>query len=152
MNIIQKKLHLITYGNGNKFDIAKFKPIRNKNFVKPHGGLWASPINSKHGWHDWCKNEEYDGIGNSFFIYWFIGNILVIDNLKHAKEMPWRSCTILQEWPDFEKIANLGVDAIHLTEKGEIETRFSNPSLYGWDCECVLIINPNGIIEKNEND
>jgi hypothetical protein len=38
------------------------------------------------------------------------------------------------------------VDAIHLTERGEHETRLSQPySLYGWDCECVLIMNPKGI-------
>ena len=42
---------------------------------------------------------------------------------------------------DFEKIAE-NYDAIWLTEKGMQETRWSNPDLYGWDCETFLILNP----------
>lgn len=49
-------------------------------------------------------------------------------------------------YPDFEAMIRSGIDAIWLTPKGERETRFSHPkNLYGWDCESVLIMNPNGI-------
>lgn len=41
---------------------------------------------------------------------------------------------------DFESIAK-DYDAIKLTESGERETRFSVPSLYGWDIESMLIMN-----------
>jgi len=146
MNIIQKRLHLITYGRGANLDIAKFEAIHNQNFIKPSGGLWASPINSRWGWRDWCKVNDFGDLISSF-TFWFEGNILVIDSLKHAEEMPWRNPYDFPSliFPDFEKIAEAGVDAIHLTEKGQQETRFGTPSLYGWDCECVLIINPDGL-------
>jgi hypothetical protein len=152
MNTAQKKLHLITYGLGNAFDIAKFKSVRNRNFVKPHGGLWASPVTSDYGWCDWCKDENFGNLKSSF-VFEFTGNVLVIDSFEHAKEMPWRNLDGLANFPfpDFEKIAEAGVDAIHLTDNGQQVTRFSEPSLYGWDCECVLIINPEGVICQPSN-
>jgi len=46
-----------------------------------------------------------------------------------------------KEYPNFELLATM-CDAIWLTEKGQNETHLSYPiSLYGWDCESVLIIN-----------
>ena len=49
-------------------------------------------------------------------------------------------------------MVNLGYDAIFLTEKGQHETRFSEPSLYGWDCECVLVMNPSGVLTMRAPD
>ena len=37
----------IHYGS-KQFDISKFEPIRNW-WNKPHGGLWASPVNAEYG-------------------------------------------------------------------------------------------------------
>jgi hypothetical protein len=34
------------------------------------------------------------------------------------------------------------VDAVWLTHMGQIHTRFSDPSLYGWDCSTVFWLNP----------
>lgn len=48
-------------------------------------------------------------------------------------------------YPDFEAIHEAGVDAVYLTQQGERETRFNDPSLYGWDCECVLVMNSEAI-------
>lgn len=42
---------------------------------------------------------------------------------------------------DYEKMKN-DYDGIHLTELGQIATRFTIPSLYGWDVECTLWLNP----------
>ena len=44
---------------------------------------------------------------------------------------------------DFEKMSKK-FDAIYLTEQGEYKTRFIDRySLYGWDCESILIMNKN---------
>jgi len=43
---------------------------------------------------------------------------------------------------DFLAIAKSGIDALWLTVRGERATRYTTPGLYGWDCECVLIMNP----------
>ncbi len=139
------KLHLITYGLGNAFEPGKFMPVKNRGFVKPDGGLWASPSKTKWGWKHWCKAEEFGNLENHFTFH-YQGNTFRIDSLPDALEMPWISVYDIMEFPDFEAMARMGIDAIWLTERGERETRFTHPrSLYGWDCECVLIMNPAGI-------
>ena len=140
------KLQLITYGCGEKFDPSKFTPIKNIKFVKPEGGLWASPIESSYGWRDWCRDESYDGKLSQYFTFILEGNIYTINNTYDASCMPWIK---EHEWlrcPDFEQMVKLGYDAIFLTEEGQQKTRFGKPSLYGWDCESVLILNKEKIL------
>jgi hypothetical protein len=49
----------IHYGS-DKFDKEQFVPISNRgHWIKPIGGLWASPVDSKNNWYEWCK-AEYD--------------------------------------------------------------------------------------------
>ena len=141
------KLELIHYG-ASKYDSSKMKPIKNNNWIKPIGGLWASPINSKWGWVDWCKLENYGDITKSF-TFWYEGNLLIIDSLDDLKTKV--HFVNKQEYKyyariDFEKLSKK-YDAMFLTENGQRETRYSHPeSLYGWDCESILIFNSNGII------
>lgn len=154
MNLIRKKMHLITYGLGNAFDPRKFKPVTNRDFVKPNGGLWASPVRSKYGWKHWCKAESFGKLDTSF-TYWYQGNVLVINSRLDAMEMPWYAPYDLPSlmYPDYEALAKMGVDAIHLTINGQHETRLTvDYSMYGWDCESVLIINPDGIILDTKGD
>lgn len=139
------KLHLITYGCGNKFDVAKFEPIRNQMFVKPKGGLWSSPVNSNYGWREWCLNENTGDLSH-YFEFYFVGNVFVINNCADAARMPWFHAYGSRKYPDFEGMISLGYDAIWLTERGQRETRFGEPSLYGWDCESVLVMNPSGVL------
>lgn len=148
----RRTLHLITYGCGNAFDKAKFEPISNKDWIKPAGGLWSSPVGAAYGWREWCTVESFGDL-TTHFTFWFTGNILTIDSVEDALAMPWRSREFFSghahEYPDFEAMAKAGIDAIHLTEAGERATRygpmFERGCLYGWDCECVLILNPAGI-------
>lgn len=145
------KLHLITYGCGKKFDIAKFKPIKNRMFVKPEGGLWASPVGSSYGWREWCEAESFGNLSHNF-TFEFEGNVFVINSCADATRMPWIEEHRYIKYPDFEKMVSLGYDAIFLTENGQVETRFGEPSLYGWDCECVLVMNPSGVLTKRGAD
>ena len=144
------KLSLITYGLGNEIKPELIKPIKN-SWVKPKGGLWASPINSAYGWKEWCEAEEFGNLSSSFS-FEFEGNVLVIDSLHDMDKLPWfeqgTGCYAI----DFEKINADGFDAILLTEKGQNETRFTFPrSLYGWDCESIVIMNPDRIITTRIN-
>jgi len=53
-NIINKEvmcMKYIHYGS-DKFDIRKFKEVENDMFLKPKGGLWASPVNSYIRWFE----------------------------------------------------------------------------------------------------
>ena len=139
-----RKLHLVTYGNGWHYEASLFQSVQNRDFVKPAGGLWASPVNSSYGWKDWCQAENFGDL-TSYFTFWLTGQVLVIDHAEDMLSLPWRapypamsSLTFL----DYEKIAAEGAAAIHLTVRGQQETRFTFPkNLYGWDCECVLVLN-----------
>ena len=141
---------LIVYGLG-KYDPNKFKKIINSKFVKPTGGLWTSPINSSYGWKEWCESENYGDLSSNFLIN-FKGNCLQIDSLEDLKNL---TLTVDNDYDifsnrfiDFEKCLNDGIDAIWLTETGQNETRWSIPNLYGWDCECILILNADKLKEE----
>jgi hypothetical protein len=45
----------------------------------------------------------------------------------------------VKRWPNWERLAR-HFDAVHLTEKGQWDTRLppSGDNLYGWDCESTL--------------
>ena len=149
---MQMTLNLKSYGLGNKFNVEKFIPVKNRD-NKPFGGLWASPVNSEWGWEDWCKSENWGDL-SSVFEFEFTGEVFVIDSFKDAKKMPWvkDSAKWRGEFIDFEAMVKNGIDAILLKRKGEHETRFVNEySLYGWDCECVLILNPKGVKNGQES-
>lgn len=140
-------LTVIHYGE-KQYQPSKIKPIENGRWVKPKGGLWTSPINSNWGWKDWCEGENFRDCNeaNSFKLkFKSDAKIMIIDSLKDLLDLP--KCNIdygdnyKKEYPNFELLATM-CDAIWLTEKGQNETHLSYPiSLYGWDCESVLILN-----------
>jgi len=142
------KLDLITYGLGDKLDLGKFQPIKNRDRKKPVGGLWASPVGSGFGWKDWCEAESYGNL-DSFFEFQFEGRVLVIDKLADLGLLAWTTKSGYSSYHtiDFEFMVSQGWQAILLTERGQNETRFSHPlDLYGWDCECVLVMDAAGIL------
>jgi hypothetical protein len=137
---------LIHYGS-NVFDQNAMKPIKNENWVKPKGGLWTSPVNSEYGWKDWCHSEQFRDCdkSNAFILQLKeTAKVLIIDSLKDLENAPLVCVSHInynQHFLDFETIAK-NYDAIWLTENGQYSTRYSHPiSLYGWDCESVLLLN-----------
>ena len=138
---------ILRHFGADEYKPELFKPIKDSHFVKPRGGLWTSPVGSNYGWKEWCEAEEFGDV-TTWFDVEFVGTLLVIDSLNDAKtKLSW--CEPRPGWsfPLFEVLVVCGFDAIHLTERGQHETRFSRPSLYGWDCESVLIMNPETITE-----
>lgn len=149
-------LELITCGLGNHLKVNLIQPIKN-DFVKPKGGLWASPIKTRYGWKEWCKQENFGKLSSNF-TFIFQGQILKIDSEKDLNDFLWKEKDknipdLFNYIPDFETMNLNGIDAIWLTEEGQWKTHLSLPkNLYGWDCECVLIMNPSGIIKETYND
>lgn len=136
-----KHFALIHYGSSS-YDSNKFNPICDIPFrTKPAGGLWTSPVNSKWGWRDWSESEDYGDLSSNFLID-FYGSVFVIDSYEDMLLLPW-----IEQSTHFVSFEGLfEYDAIHLTEKGQEDTRLTHPkSLYGWDCETVLIMNPDSI-------
>jgi hypothetical protein len=142
-------MKLIHYG-ATSFDVSKFGQIKNLSyFSKPKGGLWASAVDSEYGWKQWCKEAQFRDCedDNSFtFELSPDAKILVIDSRSDFDELPKVGNQLkVGDYLDFELLSSQ-YDAIHLTERGMWKTRMS---LYGWDCECVLIMNSKIILNAN---
>ena len=148
----------ITCGCGNKFDPLRFRPIKNRpEFCKPSGGLWSSPVNSTYGWRDWCKSEDFHRgePGTEFKFHLKEGSrVYKIDNVYDLISVPYKTQRRYirdGKMIDFEGMAK-EYDAILLTVNGEHETRYSDREfgmdLYGWDCETLLVLRPECIVEE----
>jgi len=118
-------MEYIHYGH-HHFDKSVFQPIKNELFVKPHGGLWASPVGAQNGWKDWCESEDFRACekDNSFkFTLSVNANVLHIRSVDDLRGLPRNNGivgygSINKYWLDFEKLLANGVDAIevHISE------------------------------------
>lgn len=139
----------------------RFRKDFNKRLVsvvqKPMGGLWASTYVPDEGsaWTRWCEGEhwgcppEAEGLWRG----WLLrprpqARVLVVDTLADLQALCARypapplqlaPTGIFAEIPglDFNALSK-DADALHLTEDGEWRTRFTVPTLYGWDCESTV--------------
>ena len=151
-----KKPVYIHYGDGQ---FRTPNPIRNINyFTKPHGGLWASRKDDELGWKDWCEREEFrlDSFDQSFeFTLRDSARVLTLDNLDQLDNLPTindeqfpynKGNTFSSCYLDFEKIKQ-EYDAIELVDIWKFYW-----ALYGWDCNSILIMNPDIVEVIREGD
>ena len=142
-----RSLRLIHYGS-SKYDADLFRPISDEPFRnKPKGGLWTSPIDASFGWNEWTIAEDFKR-SDEYFEVDFKGTVLRINSIRDMNKLPWIEHGEMH-FITFQAmcVPDFYYDAIHLTEKGETETRFAFPkSLYGWDCETVFVMNPDSIV------
>lgn len=133
----------------NEINKELFNSIKNCIYTKPTGGLWASPYTPnkefKSDWIRWCSSEMPDWLSNYGVLITLKSNSkgIMIDNYLDLNKLH-------NAYPgdysfnlpciNFEAIAR-EYDVIYLSRKGEIETRYTQPSFYGWDCECILMMN-----------
>lgn len=148
----------IHYGH-DKFWRHLFNPVQNGlNLNKPCGGLWASPVGSEWSWHGFCKrNDLLRGRLGLSFEFELSQNARVLEltpdnvwDLPVDEKSPFKRCPpeernflAMVEAIDFEALAReYDVLVCSLTE---------NPGLYwllyGWDCDCILVLNPEVIVE-----
>ena len=142
----------IHYGS-DKFEKELFMSIVNRNMInKPVGGLWASDIKADQPWEKWCIDNDFriDKLDKNFkFTLDDSANIVEWTAKADLKQVPTQDLSgYLPEYlfdtmgvvPDFEKMVEDGVDAIKLNlSKGDYELYYE---LYGWDCDSILIMNP----------
>ena len=136
---------------GHKYFMQRnFREIRNRQWVKPTGGLWASDVNAPYGWKQWCENENFCDCQeeNAFRFQLAAGaNVLHIRRKEDLNDLPKEKSEYSgsMKFLDFEAIRKSGIDAIelHLSEDYRLYW-----DLYGWDCDCILIMNPDIVIEK----
>lgn len=153
----------IHYGS-TYFDFGRFNPIKNRNgWVKPSGGLWASSQEYDFSWYDWLDREGYNSSDDTDFskyknngFFKFKLNTSKILTIKTDEELD----DVMKDYAnkegliysitkclDFEKLSN-DYDAIEVLISNDYRL---NISLMGWDCDSILIFNPN-IIEVIEDE
>lgn len=142
----------VHYGH-RKFSKEMYRPIENiQLFTKPKGGFWASRIDAKFGWKDWCIDEEFRDIDeNNAFRFklkdgakvLYINNTDILSTLPMARNKLPLLRTNIFIFLDFEKLSK-EYDAIEVNIS---ECRDLYYSLCGWDCDSILIMNPD-IIEE----
>lgn len=146
-------MKFIHYGH-DKFEKDKFGPVKNRlDASKPKGGLWASRVDSPNSWKEWCESS---GFGteklNTRFMFTLKedAKVLRIINTKQLEQLPKMKnpLPITTIWPmiDYEELAT-EYDALEvlISEDHELYS-----SLYGWDCDSIVIMNPEVIIQESD--
>lgn len=137
----------IHYGTNN-FNPDLFKDIKNCDWVKPNGGLWASDVNAPHGWKNWCEDEHFADCQkeNSFTFKLKDGaKVLFVASDDDLIDLPVidtelsRTISSLQRFKylDFEKLAE-EYDAMEVMAGSGKGLYWA---LYGWDCDSLLVFN-----------
>ena len=145
-------MQYIHYGDDD-FDINKFIPISNRSeATKPFGGFWGSRKNADFSWKEWCTEIDLKSKDLTKKIQFSLSNgakILVINNIKFLDKLPQNEenhiVNKLFVTLDFEKLSKQ-YDAIEVLIS-EDERLYE--LLYGWDCDSILVMNPNVIITEN---
>lgn len=156
MNIKESTKTYIHYCKdaGNEYKRELFLPINNgrRYNTKPNGGLWASPVDAHWGWKDWCEAEDFRDCdeANSFKFRLKPGNkVLTLEKIGDANRVPRipdQNEFSFFLYLDFEKLLSMGIDAVELVNVGAFYD-----DLYGWDCESILVMNPD-VIEVVKED
>lgn len=140
------------------FDRNKFVDIRNKEgWVKPEGGLWASCVDDDYSWEQWVEGNDYrkDYYKSSHFLFKLNSDkILTITNHNQLFHLPQQRnddanyLTNLTDWIflDFEELKEK-YDAIDVKISKDYELYHY---LMGWDCDSILVLNPDVIEEVEE--
>ena len=137
----------IHMGQG-KFDKYRFQPIKNREgWVKPDGGLWSSPENAPYGWEDWVVSNDFTANLDSWFIFTLKdgAKVLRITNAEQLNDLPKLETDLPHNWVtlDFEKLAE-EYDAMLVMISSDQKLYWD---LYGWDCDTLLVFNPDVIEE-----
>lgn len=147
----------IHYGHRH-FNPNQFVEIENYEWMstKPKGGLWASSLDAPMSWRWWCEAEQFPFFSKD---RWFkfklnTNRILYIDNtdvLKNLPDAPNPHGLLTLYWEkhlDFVKLKEQ-YDAIEISLS-------SCPELYNilytWDCDSILILNKDIIIETESSE
>ena len=99
------------------------------------------------GWKDWCDDNEFKFYNkDNAFVFTLSDNakVLYINDTKILANLPMQQ-SIIKSWLclDFEKLSGQ-YDAIEVNIS---KCNSLYDLLYGWDCDSILIMNPDIIQE-----
>lgn len=154
--IAGRDLPPLAWQHAEPFDPARMKPITpNESFMahKPPGGLWTAPLypSGDTAWGEWCRAEQFGDpdrpktviIPDPGATVYRIDDYPSLLRLEAAYPASVPLGRAFRMFPaiDWLKLA-AEVDAVWLTNDGQWDTRFTEPGLYGWDCETVFWLQP----------
>lgn len=142
-------MRYIHYGH-NAFSKSEFSPIKNHNtWIKPSGGLWGSRPNSEFGWKVWCidNNFRLERL-RDYFCFTLTHDTRKLDitrpsDLEVLPKLPGSEQFGSSVFLDFEQISN-DYDAVEVFLNGDLDFQ---SILCGWDCNSILILNPDVVRE-----
>lgn len=147
----------VHYGcTAREFTPERFEEIRNQPFfTKSSGGLWASPAQAPFGWVDFCRREGYEprsGLDKRFFFSLHVdARVFQITSREDFDLLP--KCNLAKDFLDtevllidFEMCRRRGIDAIEYHYSAVHREKALGDEmdrmLPGWDCDSILILNP----------
>lgn len=149
----------IHYGSP-RFELGRWTPIQAEygGMFKPLGGLWASPVDAPFGWSAWCEQENFrlDCLRESFTFELKPGARVLELTPDNVWELPQNKDAL---FPRLEEERSSGyasvkdIDFVALAQQYDVLecslTKYPSLywSLYGWDCDCILVMNPDVIME-----
>ena len=116
-------------------------PIRNQTLLtKPYGGFWGSPVDTEWGWKHWCESEKFRECREEESFVFSLkpeARVLYLREPEDLKGLPVIEPEITT-WTclDFEALVRNGWDAV------EVSIGRLYWQLYGWDCDSILVMNP----------
>ena len=148
-----------THFGHTKFDKENFKEIKNRPMcIKPSGGFWASRTDAKYGWKEWNENNCFSACNNNNKIVFQLSDstrVLELHTVDDAKRMK-------TEYGGKNDIPNLfdipffmTIDFEKMKEDYDAVEYFVSDDwglydeMYGWDCDSILILNPDVVQQIN---
>ena len=135
----------VHYGS-SKFNKEAFIPIRNGGMNKPIGGLWASDDTAKYGWRDWNSDSRFRECVESLSFRFILipeARVLTISCEEQAQEFIFEfSGTTNAMQIDWETVKEY-FDAVEVLVSSDYRLYWT---LYGWDCDSIVILNPDVIV------
>ena len=148
----------VHYGNTH-YDDTLFKPIKDIYWLKPTGGLWASKVDAKFGWKQWSERNNFRTYSidpKNCFYFELADNAKIyrINNVKDMEGLPRyefgnsglvsKLIKPTQVFLKFEELSKQ-YDAIEFNISSDPRLYWY---LYGWDCDCTLIMNKEVILSE----
>jgi hypothetical protein len=148
------KQQYIHYGSDH-YNKLKFKKVIDSDTGnnKPIGGLWASPVDSKWGWVNWCIGNKYytERLNKSFKFTLVNGSrVFHIRTFEDMFKLPYVNyndkydtiCNcVVYDWLKVKQ--KYDAVELHMTENYPL----FHDAFYCWDVDSIVILNPNIIRE-----
>lgn len=163
-NISEKSY--VHYGDAI-FARDEFEPIENRDFSnKPNGGLWASSCKAENSWSTWCVENNFKRANLDECFYFNLtdtAQVLRVESLEDCKELTLRPVGYMHEEYldsnyeviDYRACLERGIDAIEykydITSQSE-DFEEIDTIMWGWDCDSILILNPDIIVLPEKMD